>query len=103
MCVLHKVRVIVLTWVASFKKNTLIVILVHVFHLVSKSLFSVEANRSALLRLSLQSYNIISIIPRGFRARYGPVPCHHLHFRHPHHLGLQIHFTLYFSLLISGS
>lgn len=85
------------------KKYILIVILVHVFHLVSKSLFSAEANRSALLRLCLQSYNIISIIPRDFRARYGAVPCNHLHFRHSHHLGLQIHFILYFSLLISGS
>ena len=74
----------------------------NVFHLVSKS-FSAEANWSTLLRLCLQSYNIISIIPRDFTARYGPVPCHHLHFCHSHLLGLQIHFILYFSLLISGS
>lgn len=90
MYILHKVRVTGLSNGWHHLKNTSIVVLVNVFHLVSKSLFSVEANQSTVLRLHLQSYNIVFIIPRDFKARYDPAPCHHLHLPHLHHLGLRI-------------
>lgn len=90
MCVLHKVRVSGFPMGWHHLQNTSIVLLVNVFHLISKSLFSVEANQSTVLRLHLQSYHIISIMPRDFKARYHPGPFHHLHFPHPHHPGLRI-------------